>query len=150
MKMELLIIAKSDKNNGYCVVETNKFGEFIRLVRNPEGCALTKEQCKFNKMDFLTVNAISSPLINKKENYVLRKIINSTKSNMQAEDLDKYIQNPEFIFSNTSPWLTEEEINNQNTSFLFVEVTDLFIMKTRKKNISVILLITTIITKVLA
>ena len=127
MKMELLVLAKSDRNNGYCVVGINKFGKFIRLVKNSEGYALDKERCNFNKMDFLTVNVIPSPLIHQKENYVLGEIINSTKSNVQTEDLQKYTQNPKFIFSNTNPWLTKEEINSQNTSFLFVEVTDLFI-----------------------
>lgn len=127
MKMELLVLAKSDKNNGYCVVGINKFGKFIRLVKNSEGNALAKERCNFNKMDFLTVNAISAPLIHQKEDYVLRKIIDHTKSNIQIEDLQKYTQNPEFIFSNVNLWLTEEEINHQNVSFLFVEITDLFI-----------------------
>lgn len=127
MKMELLVLAKSDKNNGYCVVGINKFGKFIRLVKNFEGDALNKEQCNFNKMDFLTVNAIPAPLIHQKENYVLVKIINRIKTNINSEDLKKYTQNPEFIFSNVNPWLTEEEINHQNSSFLFVEITDLFI-----------------------
>ena len=70
---------------------------------------------------------MSAPLVQQKENYVLGEIINSTKSNVQTEDLQKYTQNPKFIFSNTNPWLTEEEINSQKTSFLFIEVTDLFI-----------------------
>ena len=68
-----------------------------------------------------------APLVHQKENYVLCEIINHTKSNVQTEDLQKYTQNPEFIFLNTNPWLTEEEINSQNTSFLFIEVTDLFL-----------------------
>lgn len=42
MKTELLILAKSDKNNGYCVVGINKFGKFIRLVKNFEGHCLDK------------------------------------------------------------------------------------------------------------
>lgn len=105
----------------------NRFGKFIRLVKNSEGHALAKERCDFNKMDFLIVDAMPAPLVHQKENYVLGEIINHTKSNMRTEDLDKYIQNPEFIFLNTNPWLTEEEINSQNTSFLFIEVTDLFL-----------------------
>lgn len=129
MNLNLMVLAKSDKHTGYCVAGIDEFGRFIRLVRDKEGHALSKEQCKFKKMDFLTVNAIPAPLIHQKENYVLGKIINRTKSNMQTEDLDKYIQNPEFIFSNTNPWLAEKEINNQKTSFLFVEVTDLNIYK---------------------
>lgn len=84
MKMELLILAKFDKNNGYCVVGINKFG----------------------KMDLLTVNMIPAPLINQKENYVLIEIINQTKTNIKNENLRKYIKNPEFIFSNANPWLT--------------------------------------------
>lgn len=127
MKMKLLVLAKSDKNNGYCVVGVNRLGEFIRLVKNSEGHALAKERCNFNKMDFLTIDAMPAQLVHQKENYVLGEIINHTKSNMRTEDLDKYIQNPEFIFLNTNPWLTEEEINSQNTSFLFIEVTDLFL-----------------------
>lgn len=127
MEMKLLIFAKSDKNNGYCMVGINRFGKFIRLVKNSEGHALDKEQCKFDKMDLLTVNAVPTPLIHQKENYVLGEIINHTKSNVQTDDLQKYIQNPEFIFSNVNPWLTKEEINHQNASFLFVEITDLFI-----------------------
>ena len=127
MKMELLVLAKSDKNNGYCVAGINGFGKFIRLVKNSEGHALAKERCNFNKMDFLTIDAVPAPLVHQKENYVLREIINQTKSNMQIEDLQKYTQNPEFVFSNTNPWLTGKEINSQNTSFLFVEATDLFI-----------------------
>lgn len=127
MKMKLLVLAKSDKNNGYCVVGVNRLGEFIRLVKNSEGHALAKERCDFNKMDFLIVDAMPAQLVHQKENYVLGEIINHTKSNMRTEDLDKYIQNPEFIFLNTNPWLTEEEINSQNTSFLFIEVTDLFL-----------------------
>ena len=127
MEIKLLVLAKSDKNSGYCVVGVNRFRKFIRLVKNSEGHALTKERYNFNKMDFLSVDAMPAPLFHQKENYVLGKIINSTKSNVQTEDLQRYTQNPEFIFSNTNPWLTEEEINSQNTSFLFIEVTDLFI-----------------------
>lgn len=127
MKMELLVLAKSDKNNGYCVVGINRFGEFIRLVKNSEGHALDKEQCDFSKIDILTVSMVPAPLIHQKENYVLVKIINRIKTNINNEDLKKYTQNPEFIFSNVNPWLTEEEINHQNSSFLFVEITDLFI-----------------------
>lgn len=127
MKTELLILAKSDKNNGYCVVGINKFGKFIRLVKNNEGHALNRQQCKFNKMDLLTVNVIPAPLTHQKENYVLKEIISRTETNIQTENLKKYIQNPEFIFSNVNPWLTEEEINHQNESFLFLEITDLFI-----------------------
>ena len=127
MEMKLLVLAKSDKNNGYCVVGVNRFGKFIRLVKNSEGHALAKEKCNFNKMNFLIVDVMPAPLTHQKENYILSEIINSTKSNVQTEDLQKYIQNPEFVFSNTNPWLTEEEIDSQNTSFLFIEVTDLFI-----------------------
>ena len=106
MKTELLILTKSDKNNGYCVVSINKFGKFIRLVKNFEGHSLDKEQFKFGNMDLLTVNVIPAPLINQKENYVLIEIINQTKTNIKNENLRKYIQNPEFIFSNANPWLT--------------------------------------------
>ena len=127
MKMELMILAKSDKNNGYCVVGINKFGQFIRLVKNNEGHALNRDQCKFNKMDLLTVSVARAPLTHQKENYVLHEIISCTETNIQTENLKKYIQNPEFIFSNVNPWLIEEEINNQSTSFLFVEIADLFI-----------------------
>ena len=127
MKTELLILTKSDKNNGYCVVSINKFGKFIRLVKNFEGHSLDKEQFKFGNMDLLTVNVIPAPLINQKENYVLIEIINQTKTNIKNENLRKYIQNPEFIFSNANPWLTQEEINHQNESFLFLEITDLII-----------------------
>ncbi len=127
IKIELMILAKSDKNNGCCVVGINKFGKFIRLVKTSEGHALDKEQCKFNKMDLLTVNVVPAPLIHQKENYVLHEIISRTETHIQTENLKKYIQNPEFIFSNVNPWLIEEEINDQSASFLFVEVTDLFI-----------------------
>jgi len=132
MKMGLLVLAKSDKNNGYCVVGINKFGKFIRLVKNFEGHALAKEQCKFNKLDFLTINAISAPLKHQRENYILNGLIKFSKSTSSIEDLKKYIQSPAFIFSNINPWLTEEEINNQNVSFLFVEVTNLFIYENEK------------------
>lgn len=114
MKMKLLVLAKSDKNNGYCVVGINRFGKFIRLVKNSEGHALAKEQCKFNKMDFLTANAVPAPLIHQKENYVLEEIINHTKSNMQTKDLRKYIEYPEFIFLSNNLWLAEK-INKQKT-----------------------------------
>ena len=127
MKMELMIIAKFDKNSGYCVVSVNKLGKFIRLVKNSEGHALDKEQCKFNKMDLLTVNVVRALLTHQKENYVINEIISRTETNIQTENLNKYIQNTEFIFSNVNPWLVEEEINNQSTSFLFVEIDDLFI-----------------------
>lgn len=41
------------------------------------------------------------PQINTSEgNYVLGEIINSNKSNVQNEALQKYTQNPEFIFLN--------------------------------------------------
>lgn len=84
MKMKLLVLAKSDKNNGYCVVGVNRFGKFIRLVKNSEGHALAKERCNFNKMDFLTIDAMPAPLVHQKENYVLGEIINHTKSNMRT------------------------------------------------------------------
>lgn len=78
MKMKLLVLAKSDKNNGYCVVGINIFGKFVRLVKNRKGHALAKESCNFNKMDFLTVVAMPAPLIHQKENYVLGEIIYHT------------------------------------------------------------------------
>lgn len=78
-------------------------------------------------MDLLTVNVIPAPLTHQKENYVLKEIISRTETNIQTENLKKYIQNPEFIFSNVNSWLTEEEINHQKESFLFLEITDLFI-----------------------
>ena len=68
MKMKLLILAKSDKNNGYCVVGINRFGKFVRLVKNSEGHALAKGRCNFNKMDFLTVDVLCRlHLFNKKK-----------------------------------------------------------------------------------
>ena len=105
MEMKLLVLAKSDKNNGYYVVGVNRFGKFIRLVKNSKGHALAKERCNFNKMNFLIVDVMLAPLTHQKENYILSEIINSTKSIVQTEDLQKYIQNPEFVFSNTNPWV---------------------------------------------
>ena len=99
-----MILAKSDKNNGYCVVGINKFGKFIRLVKNNNGHVLKREQCKFNKMDLLTVNVVHTPLTHQKENYVLNEIISPTETNIQTENLKKHIQNPEFIFSNVNPY----------------------------------------------
>lgn len=81
MKTKLLILAKSDKNSVYCVVGINKFGKFIRLVKNFEGYSLDKEQFKFGKMDLLTVNVIPAPLTHQKENYVLKEIISRTETN---------------------------------------------------------------------
>lgn len=76
-----------------------------------------------------------APLVHQKENYVIGEIVNYIRSNVKVEGLQKYIQNPECIFLNTNPWLTEEEINNQNTSFLFVEVNDLFIYENSENKI---------------
>ena len=56
MKIELMVLAKSDKNNGFCVAGVTKTGKFVRLVKDFEGSALNKEQCKFNKTDLLTVS----------------------------------------------------------------------------------------------
>lgn len=67
MEMKLLVLAKSDKNNGYCVLGVNRFGKFIRLVKNSEGHALAREQCHFNKMDFLTIDAMPAHLLTKKK-----------------------------------------------------------------------------------
>lgn len=127
MIMNLTVLAKSNKHNGYCVTCIDEFGRFIRLVRDKEGHALSKEQCKFNKLDFLTVDTTSAPLRHQKENYVLNRLIKFSKSNMSIENLKKYIQNPEFIFSNINPWLSKKEVDNQKTSFLFVEANFLHI-----------------------
>lgn len=127
-----MVLAKSDKNNGFCVAGVTKTGKFVRLVKDFEGSALNKEQCKFNKTDLLTVSVLPAPLVHQKENCVLSRIINQVKTNVTIKDLMVYTQNPEFIFSNTNPWLTEEEINNQKTSFLFVEVSELLIYENKE------------------
>ena len=127
MNLNLIVLAKSDKHTGYCVAGIDEFGNFIRLVRDKESHALSKEQCKFNKLDFLTINATSAPLKHQRENFILDALIRYRKSTISVENLKKYIQNPEFIFSSISPWLSEKEINRQKISFLFVEVTYLHI-----------------------
>lgn len=127
MNIKLTVLAKSDKHTGLCVAGIDAFGKFIRLVRDKEGHALRSEQCKFKKLDFLTVDATAAPLKHQEENYVLNELIKFSKSNIYIEDLKQYIQNPSFVFLNTNPWLIEEEINKQRTSFLFVEVNDLHI-----------------------
>ena len=81
------------------------------------------------------MDVMPAPLVHQKENYVIGEIVNYIRSNVKVEGLQKYIQNPECIFLNTNPWLTEEEINNQNTSFLFVEVNDLFIYENSENKI---------------
>ncbi len=104
-----MVLAKSDKHTG--------FEKFIRLVRDKEGHALSKKQCKFNKLDFLTINATSAPLKHQRENYILNELIQYSKSSVSVENLKKYIQNPEFIFSSINPWFSEKEIDRQKTSF---------------------------------
>ena len=129
MNIKLTVLAKSDKHTGFCVAGIDESGKFIRLVRDKEGHALGKEQCKFKKMDFLTVDTTSVPLRHQKENHILNQIVQFSKSTMSIENLKKYIQNPEFVFLNTNPWLIEKEINTQKISLLLVEVTDLHIYK---------------------
>ena len=127
MNLNLIVLAKSDKHTGFCVVGIDEFGKFIRLVRDKEGHALSKEQCKFKKLDFLTVDVTSAPLKHQKENHILNELIKFGKSTSSVEDLKKYIQNPAFVFLNTSPCLSEEEMKKLKNTLLFVEVSNLHI-----------------------
>lgn len=70
MNIKLTVLAKSDKHTGLCVTGIDAFGKFIRLVRDKEGHALRSEQCKFKKLDFLTVDATAAPLKHQEENYL--------------------------------------------------------------------------------
>lgn len=127
MIIDLIVLAKSDKHNGYCVACINKFGEFVRLVRDSEGHAIEKEQCKFKKLDFLTVDVTCAPLEHQKENYILNKILNSSRSMTSINNLMPLLECSSFIFGDTNPWLDEKEINKPKSSFLFAEVTNLHI-----------------------
>lgn len=127
MIMDLIVLARSDKHNGYCVACINKFGEIVRLVRDSEGHALEKEKCKFKKLDFLTADVKYAPLEHQKENYILNKILNSSRSMASINDLIPFLECSPFIFGDTNPWLCEKEINNQKSTFLFVKVTNLHI-----------------------
>lgn len=133
MKIDLIVLAKSDKHNGYCVAGISKFGKFVRLVRDSEGHALEKERCKFKKLDFLTAEVSYTPLKHQKENFTLRKILNSSKSMVSHDSLKPLLQNSQFIFSNTDPYLCENEMNKQKSSFLLVEVNDLHIYRNDEK-----------------
>lgn len=129
MTMDLMILAKSDKHNGCCVAGINKVGKFVRLVRDKEGHALEKSQCKFKKLDILTVEAHHAPLEFQKENYILSRLINTYRSSVSIGDLKVFVQNPLFIFSNTNPWLDENEMNRQKSTFVFARVNNLYIFR---------------------
>lgn len=133
MKLDLTIIAKSDKHNGYCVAAVNQQGKIIRLVRDCEGHALTEEQCKFEKLYDITANVQHTPLKHQTENYILAELLESRKSGKSINDLNIRLQKTPFIFAHTKPWLTEEEMRGQKTSFLFVEIDDLHIYQNNEE-----------------
>ena len=125
MKMEVTILAKSDKHTGYCVGAITKNGDIVRLVRDEEGHALNEEQCKFEKMDSLLIDVTHAPLKHQRENYILNEVIEKHKSHITINDLTRFLTNPRFIFSNENPWLTEEEMQGRKSTLLLVEVDDL-------------------------
>jgi hypothetical protein len=127
MKLNLTVIAKSDKHTGYCVAAMNEQGKMIRLVRDAEGHALTEEQYNFEKLYNITVSAQHAPLKHQSENYVLTELLETHKSGKTIKDLNVRLQNPPFVFQNTEPCLTEKDMRNQKYSFLFVQVDDLHI-----------------------
>ncbi|MCL2546904.1 MAG: hypothetical protein FWE06_06885 [Oscillospiraceae bacterium] len=129
MQFNITVLAKSDKHNGYCVAALTQTGKLIRLVRDAEGHALTKEQCQFQKGDMITVNVEPAPLKWQKENYILTEVLSSKKSLTSLNYLSKYTQNTKSIFSNTNPWLSSDEMAKNAGSLLLVAVDDLTIYK---------------------
>ena len=127
MKLNLTILAKSDKHTGYCVADIDQKGNFIRLVRDREGHALTEDQCKFKKLDQIIADATHAPLKHQRENCVLNELLESHKTSASINDFKRRLQEPSFIFGNNKPWLSEEEMRNKKSTFLFVEINDLHI-----------------------
>jgi hypothetical protein len=127
MKLNLTVLAKSDKHTGYCVAAIDARGRIIRLVRDAEGHALPEEQCQFEKLDHIVADVEYAPLKHQKENYILAELLETHKTSLSIKDLKKYLQIPPNIFSNTEPWLCEEEMRKQESTLLFVEVDNLYI-----------------------
>jgi len=125
MKLNLTVLAKSDKHNGYCVAALDQRGRILRLVRDAEGHALTEDQCRFKKLDHIIADVEPAPLKHQKENHVLTELVESKKSSTSINDLGRFLQRPPLIFGNTMPWLSEEDMGKQKSTFLFVEVDDL-------------------------
>jgi hypothetical protein len=127
LKTNLTVIAKSDKHTGYCVAAMDEKGRITRLVRDKEGHALTEEQCKFKKLDRISVDITHAPLKHQRENYVLNELLSVRPPILTPDGLYAFLQKPRHIFSNGNPWLTEEEMCVQRTTFLFAEVSSLHI-----------------------
>ena len=127
MKANLTVIVKSDKHTGYCVAAMDEKGKIIRLVRDAEGHALTKEQCRFKKLDYILVDITHAPLKHQHENYVLNELLSVQSPKLSLDRLAEFTQNPTHIFVNELPWLTEEEMRVQRKTFLFAEVNGLHI-----------------------
>ena len=103
MHLYLTIIAKSDKHTGFCVAGINSKGKIVHLIHDKEGHALCKEQCKFKKLDSLTVRVNYAPLKHQRENYILDEIVELSKPSISINELKYYLQKPDFIFLNTKP-----------------------------------------------
>ena len=127
MKLDLTVLAKSDKHTGYCVAAIDRKGKTIRLVRDEEGHALSEEQCKFKKLNHILVDATHTPLNHQRENYMLNELLSSVKTSTSINDLKRYLNTPSSIFDNTNPYLSEDEMHNKKSTFLFVEIEDLHV-----------------------
>jgi hypothetical protein len=127
LNANLTVIAKSDKHTGYCVAAIDEKGRFIRLVRDEEGHALAEEQCGFKKLDRILVDITHAPLKHQRENYILNELLNVRPPILVPDSVVAFLQKPAHIFTTENPWLTEEEMLRQRSTFLFAEVTDLHI-----------------------
>lgn len=150
MEKKIIILTKSCKNRGYCVagidIETKKL---VRLVSNDEkSCGAlsdknmeTKNGEKINPLDFVKISILNEiPLKLQPENIFINVNIpwEKIKSyNNIIEVIKDYkfedLNCDDYIFYDTSSYITMENIDKINKSLMLVLVDDLYFLKKENK-----------------
>lgn len=133
MKRQVLILAKSYKNKGYCVAGVDAVtGAWVRLVSNDSGGALDKYGVIGVNDDLLHILQVEElgprPLPYHPENILIRDSsarIDSVKYTI-ADALKLHpAENYPYLYGNTQPYIDEETIRGIGYSLVLVEVSDL-------------------------
>lgn len=139
MEKEILILTKSCKNGGYCVagidLETKKS---VRLVSDDQGTqgALSKDDLRYidgecQIFDKIKVTIIrEEPLLHQSENLLVdtSKCLKKLES-VGIKDVLNVLENCKdmfpYIFKDTCPYLSENQVSNVNHSLEIVRVKNL-------------------------
>ena len=73
------------------------------------------------------IDITHTPLKHQRENYVLNELLEVRPPILTADGLTAFFHDRAHIFGNETPWLSEEEMQRQRTTFMFAEVSDLHI-----------------------